>query len=219
MSKAIPTKPVMIILYGFPGAGKTFFARQLCGQISAAHVQADRIRDELFEKPKYDKQEDNITNHLAEYMTEEFLNLGVSVVVDLNANRLVQRRALRDIARRSKAQPLLVWLQIDPETSFLRTTKRDRRRSDDKYARVFTRAEFDQYIARMQNPQSEECIVISGKHPFATQKGPLMKKMYDLGLLHVEKYSNHVAKPQLVNLVPNPSAGRVDMSRRSISIR
>jgi len=44
MAKLIPTKPLLILLYGFPGAGKTHFARQLSETIHAAHVQSDRIR-------------------------------------------------------------------------------------------------------------------------------------------------------------------------------
>jgi predicted kinase len=208
------------MLYGFPGAGKTYFARQLCEQIAAAHVQGDRVRDELFETPKYDKQENEIINHLVEYMTEEFLNAGVSVVADINAMRLVQRRALRDIARRTKAFPLMIWLQVDPESAYIRTSKRDRRRSDDKYARPFSQAEFTDFISYMQNPQNEEYIVISGKHPFNTQRNAIMKKMYEIGLLPPDHYAHNVAKPQLVNLIPsNPIGGRVDMSRRNIVIR
>ncbi|MBP9761852.1 AAA family ATPase [Candidatus Saccharibacteria bacterium] len=55
MGKLQPTKPLLVLLYGMPGSGKTFFARQLCDQISAAHVQGDRIRDEIFENPTYSK--------------------------------------------------------------------------------------------------------------------------------------------------------------------
>jgi hypothetical protein len=38
-------------------------------------------------------------------------------------------------------------------------------------------------------------------------------------LLSLEDGAQHKAKPALVNLVPSPSAGRVDMSRRNILIR
>ena len=135
MSKVIPSKPLLILLYGFPGSGKTYFARQLCEQVQAAHVQGDRIRSELFEEARYDKEENTVVGQLMDYMTEEFLSAGLSVVYDANAMRYAQRHALRDMARRHKAQPLLIWLQIDPETSLVRAAKRDRRRVDDKYAK------------------------------------------------------------------------------------
>ena len=138
MSKILLTKPTLIMLYGFPGAGKTHFARQLCDSVSAAHVQSDRIRSELFEKPQYDKRENEIVTHLMDYMSEEFLSAGVSVVYDVNALRIGQRRVLRDLARKAKATHMLIWLQIDQESAMQRLLKRDRRKADDKYAASYT---------------------------------------------------------------------------------
>lgn len=219
MSKILLSKPALIALYGFPGAGKTHFARQLCDVISAAHVQGDRIRYELFESPRYDKQENDVITHLMEYMAEEFLNAGVSVVFDINAMRLVQRRSLRDMARKSHAAQLLIWLQIDPESAYVRASTRDRRKSDDKYAMPMDRSAFDRQTSHMQNPNNEDYIVISGKHTFNAQRSAVMKKLYDMGLVGADVANMNVIKPGLVNLVPNMVGGRVDISRRNIVIR
>jgi len=220
MAKVIPTKPVLILLYGFPGAGKTFFARQLCEHIQAAHVQADRIRSELFEHPRYDKEENDVIGQLMDYMAGEFLSAGMSVVYDVNAMRAAQRHALRDMARKAHAQPLLVWLQIDAETAFIRGTKRDRRRADDKYAATLDRQMFDSVVGHMQNPSNtEDYVVISGKHAFNTQYSAVVKKLREMNLLALQDAQSGIAKPELVNLIPNPNAGRVDMSRRNIIIR
>lgn len=222
MAKVIPTKPLFIMLYGFPGSGKTYFARQLCEHLQAAHVQADRIRSELFESPRYDQQENSIIAQLTSYMTNEFLNAGISVVYDTNAMRANQRHAMRDMARRLHAQPILVWFQIDLESSFGRSMKRDRRKADDRFAMPMDRSTFDNIVGHMQNPSlTEEYIVVSGKHLFSTQLSATMKKLRELNLISLDDASSKVAKPGLVNLVPNHSnaAGRVDMSRRNIVIR
>src|SRR6185437_15447476 len=139
MLKNMPNQPVIVLLYGFPGAGKTHFARQFCDHIQAAHVQGDRIRGELFEKPRYDKQENDVITQLMNYMSEEFLNAGISVIYDTNALRLAQRHAIREVARKAHAQPVLIWFQMDPESAFQRSSKRDRRHADDKYAASFER--------------------------------------------------------------------------------
>lgn len=207
------------MLYGYPGAGKTYFARQLCEHIQAAHVQGDRIRAELFDEPRYDKEENSVVQHLMDYMTEEFLNAGMSVVYDTNALRAGQRHELRETARRHKSQPLLVWLQIDIESAYMRAGKRDRRHIDDKYTISLSREQFESLSAGMQNPTSvEDYAVISGKHVFNTQFGAVIKRMHELGLIHSDEMSHRVVKPGMVNLVPKP-AGRVDMSRRNITIR
>lgn len=220
MAKLVPNKPLLILLYGFPGAGKTFFARQLCEQLVAAHVQGDRIRAELFENPTYQKDENHVVASLMNYMTGEFLNAGVSVVYDSNAMRAAQRRNLRNVAVKAHAESVLVWIQIDEESAFTRATKRDRRKVDDRFAQTLDRPSFNQLNHVMQNPTAgEHYVVISGKHIFTTQKSAFMRRLQEQGLIGLEANSTQVVKPGLVNLVPNPMAGRVDMSRRNIIIR
>lgn len=221
MAKIAPTQPLLVLLYGFPGAGKTYFARQFCDRVQAAHVQGDRIRSELFEKPRYDQQENDAIAQLMNYMTGEFLNAGISVVYDTNAMRHAQRHGLRELARKAHALPLLVWLQMDTDSAFYRSSKRDHRRIDDKFAADLDRASFDQLIGRMQNPMpSEEYVVVSGKHTFNAQYTAVLRRLRDLGLLNTADVTP-VVKPGLVNLIPqpNPYRGRVDNTRRNITIR
>ncbi len=206
------------MLYGFPGAGKTYFARQLSEKIGAVHLHSDRFRNELFEHPRFDNQEDDIIDHLMQFMAAEFLNAGVSIIYDGNAKRLINRRALRDLARKSGAKQQLIWLQIDPESAMSRLNSRDKRTNDDKYAVDYSKSSFDDHASMMQNPNNEDYMVISGKHTFKTQQGAVIKKLYDMSLINSSATAK-IIKPGLVNLIPTPRAGRVDLSRRNIVIR
>ena len=177
MNKIVPIKPLLIMLYGYPGSGKSYVARQLTGHIQAVHVQGERIRYELFEQPRYDKQENAVIAQLMNYMTQEFLAAGISVIYDTNSSRAAQRHMLRDLARRLKTQPLVIWLQIDAESSFLRTQQRDRRKADDRFSGTIDRTTFDTILSHMQNPtNAEDYVVISGKHVFSTQLSAILKK-------------------------------------------
>jgi predicted kinase len=214
------SKPVLICLYGYPGSGKSYVARNLANAVQMAHVSGDRIRSELFENPRYDSQENAIVTHLMNYMCDEFLNAGISVVYDTNSLRIAQRRTLRELARRNKAEYLLIWLQIDPDSAFARTQERDRRTSDDRYAQTQDPDTFNRTLSGMQNPEpGEEYLVISGKHTFTTQRNAVVNRLYQTGIISSDGLQHNVTKPGLVNLVPNPHAGRVDMSRRNIVIR
>jgi hypothetical protein len=114
----------------------------------------------------------------------------------------------------------LIWLQIDPDSAFARTQDRDRRTIDDRYAQPQDSNTFEKSLSSMQNPQpGEEYLVISGKHTFTTQKNAVVNRLYQQGLISTDVVQHSVAKPGLVNLIPNPHAGRVDLSRRNIVIR
>ncbi len=189
--------------------------------LGIAHVSSDRIRDALFETPSYDKNEQAIVLQMMLMMSEEYLRHGLSVIFDISLNRVAERRALREIAKKNGASPVFIWLQIDQQTALFRSKVRDRRKSDDKFSHPLTDAQFDYLISSFQPPQSEDYIVLSGKHTFEAQKGTLIRRFRELGIIDDETMRPHVAKPEMMNLAAQASAqaGRVDLSRRNITIR
>jgi predicted kinase len=218
MAKIYPTKPFLMLFYGYPGAGKTYFARQFCENVQAAHIQADKIRGDLFEQPRYDQQENAVVSQIMDYMTEEFLAAGLSVALDVNAMRFKDRRLLYNLAHKYKAVPILVWFQMDQETAFARNIRRDKRRADDKFAAAFDRTTFDSVIGNMQNPSNaEDYVVVSGKHLFNMQQSSVISRLREKGVLAHDDAGSRVIKPGLVNLIPKSPIR--DDSRRNISIR
>jgi predicted kinase len=219
MEKILPEKPVLILLYGFPGSGKTYFSRQFCEEVQAAHLEADRIRAELFEQPRFSKQENYALSRIMEYMTSEFLTAGISVVYDVNAMRLSQRRTLREIARKHRAEVLIVWFQVDPDTAFVRNNKRDRRRLDDRFAAGYNVEGFQELASHMQQPETtEDFIVVSGKHSYPSQRSTVIKKLADQHIIRPTEAMSKMVKPELVNLVANaqnaPKNGRTNIVLR-----
>lgn len=204
-SKIQPTQPVLILLYGFPGAGKTYFARQFNESFDAAHLEQDRIRYELFQQPRFTKQENSALSHIMSYMAGEFLNAGISVIFDMNAMRISQRRTLRELARRYKAATVVVWFQVDADTAYIRNHKRDHRKHDDRYAVGYDVEGFKQVAAYMQHPEpTEDFVVVSGKHTFVGQMSQVLKKLADMGVVKTAQAAHKMIKPELVNLVPTP---------------
>jgi ABC-type glutathione transport system ATPase component len=110
-------------------------------------------------------------------------------------------------------------LQLAQDSAFFRAQNRDRRTNDDKYSLPASQEFFQSQLNGMQNPQGEDYLVISGKHTFTTQKSAVINRLYQMGVLGSEYVQSSVAKPELVNLIPNPRTGRVDFSRRNITIR
>jgi predicted kinase len=219
MNKPIISKPTVFITYGYPGSGKTYFARQFAEDSMLAYINSELLRHEFIDNMTYDKQENDTINHLSSFMLENFLKAGVSVVYDCNNSRLSSRKMIVAIANRFKAETLIVWPQIDLETSFDRVNNRDARKTDDKYAEPLDRTSFEDRVNKMQNPTDrEDFVVISGKHSFKGQKQAVYKKLLEKKLLNQEFANSNIPKPELVNLVSNLYGGRVDNKRRNINV-
>lgn len=216
--KLSTTKPFVVMLYGFPGSGKTTFARQFSEEVDMAHIQADKIVGELLGGRSNNPDDER---RVAEYMTREFLRAGVCVLYDATTARTAQRRTVREVARLAKAPVITVWFQIDPETAYMRTQNRDRRKSEDKFAKTYSVEQFQEALERHQNPgRDEDYIVVSGKHTFNTQRAAVMKRLYQLNLMSSEQLNQKVVKPELTNLIPKNMLGsRGEVLRRNISIR
>lgn len=219
MDKIYPNKPVLLVLYGFPGSGKTYFSRQFCQGVHAAHLEEDKIRKELFENPKYTKQENLVVNRLMSYMAEEFLKAGLSVVYDANAMRTGQRRHLKELAKNNKAESVVLWLQVDADTAYIRNVKRDRRKSDDRYSAGYDVEGFKEVASMMQHPnENENYVVVSGKHTFSSQISTVMRKLADMLVVSPEHANTKIIKPELTNLVARHVPKSVN-GKKSIVLR
>jgi hypothetical protein len=160
-----------------------------------------------------------VSDLMVEYMCQEFLQNGFNIILDIPVFKKADRRRLRSMALNNKSKLVMAWLQIDAESAFDRLRKRDKRKTIDKYAKNYTRSEFESLINSSQNPSEEDYVVISGKHTFNTHKLAVFKKFQQLGILSREQAINKKIKPELVNLIPPMMRPRDDLKRRDISIR
>lgn len=219
--KLTPNKPFLVILYGYPGAGKTLFARQFAAELeNTVHMHADKLQHDLAEKlPNETSANPSLSGTIFKYLTDEYLSNGLSVILDASLTRKSERKIFKKIAVDNKASSIIVWLQIDADSAFSRVKKRDRRKTEDKYSQDYTPSEFQSVISGSQNPENEEFIVISGKHTFQSQRSSVLKKLFDMGVLSRDQATQNIVKPGLVNLVPKNFSERGLLSRRNISIK
>lgn len=218
--KLTMAKPFILMMYGFPGVGKSAFAKQLAEELGVIHLQEDRVRVDLFGENSSAgayKGAKKVVN----YMAQNFLKNGISVIYDSSTIRSSERKKVRELAHANKAESLLVWLQTDPETAFDKAAKRDRRKSEEKYSAEYDEQTYREILSHMQNPElNENYIVVSGKHTFHSQRSAVIKKLYDLGVIAPDDIGNHVVKPGLTNLIPKPAPKTHDgMINRNIFIR
>lgn len=199
-------QPLILLMHGLPGAGKSAFARQFAEAAGMAHVNSDRFRYELYDDASFTTSENNTVLRLCAYMTEELLKRGNCVIFDMHLPSQRLRDGLRSLATDNGAEFVLVRVQTDTDTAWWRASHRDRRRLDDKYAFNLSQAQYEELANRVNTNfrSSEKVIVISGKHLFKVQAATVLRRLQAFGLM-----------PSAPNL--HQRSGRIDYARRQPS--
>jgi predicted kinase len=172
------SRPLVIMVVGLPGAGKSFFARQFADMFNAPLISTDKIRYTLFENSAYSSQEDALVQEITNNQIEELLKTGKTIVVDGGVNSRTARLNINKLAHKHGYGKMVVWIQTDEPTSLARSIKRSEKRKGDEMNAPMSAAAFERYKRLFSIPTvSENVIVISGKHTYATQARVILKKL------------------------------------------
>lgn len=153
------TQPHAIVMVGIPGSGKTFFAKQFSDTFNAPFVTINDILP-------HTKNEQS-AHHIAHRHLDELLKTKLSLIVELDTATRTARRELATKLRSAGYKPMIVWVQTDPDAAFVR-----HKRSGN------SEESFDGQIRRFSPPhETENPIVLSGKHTFATQARVILKHL------------------------------------------
>lgn len=107
--------PVLILVSGLPGTGKSYFSRKLSEQLPSVIVESDALRKKLVPSPVYSAEESQRLFTASHRLIDELLGRNISVIVD--ATNLVEyhREFLYRIAERHKTKLIIVWVQAPKE--------------------------------------------------------------------------------------------------------
>ena len=94
--------PIVVIVFGLPGTGKSYFASKLAGRTNAEYISSDRLRKELFPERTYsDKEKETVYREMLE-KTKMALNENSNVVVDATFYKNdVRNRLLEEIKNKA----------------------------------------------------------------------------------------------------------------------
>ncbi len=209
------SKPLVIIMVGLPGAGKSFFARQFSQTFGAPVVSYDRLRFELFNDITFSKEEQVIVGRIADYQIEELLKTKRTFLIDGGGNTYSERAKIEKVAKQADYETLVVWVQVDNASAKRRSMKRSKHKVDDKYNRNLTADEYNTQAKRLTPPKAkEQCTVISGKHIYHTQAKAVLKKLVTPDETEAPKPQNKIIHSQSSR---NPQHS--SLTRRRVDIR
>lgn len=207
------SRPLLLLLVGLPGAGKSYFARQFSETFGAPLVASDSLRFELFETSHFTSQEQDLIKRLMERQLNELVKTKVSIIVDGICSTRQERLQLAQFAGHANYDTLTIWVQTDEPTAKKRATQRSPKRAGDELNTSLTADQFAEYAKRVQSPlPRENYVVISGKHTYTTQAKMVLRKLAAPRIIKADRA--HKQETQEVR-----QASRVtSKSRRSVVI-
>ncbi|MCL2095095.1 ATP-binding protein [Candidatus Saccharibacteria bacterium] len=164
-------KPLLLMVGGNAGSGKTTFAEQFARLFSAPCVDFDALRFELKAKPNFSDEETAMINKIGLIIVRHLLDSRQPIVISGGLAKKANRQRFRTLASQAGYNARLVWLQVDAPVM--------RRRALEKIKAGETTKEI--VAAAMANTElpvdSERPIMISGKHTFNTQVRGVLEKL------------------------------------------
>ena len=171
-------RPLLIMIIGLPGAGKSFFARHFSDTFGAPLVSGDELQFELFDPPKFTPNEYGLIKKLAERQLLQLVKTRSSILVDGICNNRQERLQLEQFAAAHDYGTLVVWVQTDDPTAKTRATTRSPKRPGDELNVRMSAEQYTTLAKRLTPPiKHEEYLVISGKHTYTTQAKMVLRKL------------------------------------------
>lgn len=75
-------RPVLIVVFGLPGSGKSYFAKRLTERLRIEYVNSDTVRNEMEARRRYSDESRLRIYEAMKHRAEEFLSRGDGVVID-----------------------------------------------------------------------------------------------------------------------------------------
>lgn len=142
---------MIIIVFGLPGSGKSYFASRLAEKIGAKYVNSDRLRKKLFPVRDYSDREKRV---VYDHMLEEMMQ-AVAKNKDLVLDATFHRKETRDLfTNKISGNGKIIFVEVQADEDIIR--ERVSRKRDD------SEADFEVYkLIRQQNePLTEPHLIL-----------------------------------------------------------
>lgn len=170
-------KPTLYATMGLPASGKTFFSQRIAAELKTFFLNADALRMAICPTPTFRPKEHAMVFHTVNFIVEQHLLQGQSVVCNANYHVRKHRQELKELAERCDAHFQVIWVDVPYEVAKERIMGRQHEIPAEKMVDDPLDI-LDRMHKHFEQPASEEPVVrISGTIPYAQQREIFLNKV------------------------------------------
>lgn len=137
---------MIVVVFGLPGSGKSFFAQKLAAEINAGYVNTDKLRRELFTERLYTQREKSIVYEKMLDEMKRYAGENKNLILDGTFHKRETRKMFMD---EMKDRERIIFIEIQADEDIIRERL--------KKPRQYSEADFEVYkLIRKQNEPMEE---------------------------------------------------------------
>jgi predicted kinase len=142
---------MIIIVFGLPGSGKSYFASRLAKMINAGYVSSDKVRKELFKESVYSEQEKRAVYDKMLQQMEQAIQQKNNLVLDATFHRKDTRKMF---VEEMKGKGNIFFIEVQADENIIRERF--------KKPRPYSEADFEVYkhIRRQNEPLNEPHLIL-----------------------------------------------------------
>ena len=108
---------MIVIVYGLPGSGKTYFASHLAKRLEAVYISTDRMRNQRMSSKSYSEEEKDAVYAAVLDKTKGLVQRGNDVVVD---GTFYKREFLEQFGREPELLDSIRFIEVQAEENVIR---------------------------------------------------------------------------------------------------
>jgi len=108
---------MVVIVFGLPGSGKSYFAERLAKKLNADYVNSDRLRKEMIAVRTYSEQEKAVVYNVMLEKMKETIKQKKSIVLDATFHNIKTRKL---ITKAAKEKDRICFIEITADENLTR---------------------------------------------------------------------------------------------------